>query len=98
MDIKNTNGVSRIEPVDAIKPETGRGEVRQQAAQREPAGEQVTLTPTARSVLAAADEAGAPLDSRRVQAIRDAIADGTYQVSPERIAAGLIRIETGLPR
>ena len=37
----------------------------------------------------------APIDAARVAALRSAIAGGTYKPDPDRIAAAMIRLETG---
>lgn len=59
------------------------------------AAERVTLTEAARSLLqlrgAGAD--AAPVDPARVEALRAAIADGTYEIDAERIAERLIALD-----
>ena len=49
------------------------------------AQDHVTLSPAARSLLAAQTSA----NTERVQGIKSAIANGTYQISPQRIGQGL---------
>lgn len=39
--------------------------------------------------------ASPPVDAARVAALRSAIAGGTYKPDPDRIAAAMIRLETG---
>ncbi len=39
--------------------------------------------------------ASPPVDAARVTALRSAIAGGTYKPDPDRIAAAMIRLETG---
>ncbi len=60
-------------------------------------GDRVTLTDAAQSLLKLHREAGAdaPVDGGRVDAIRRALADGSYTVRPERIAEALIRQDNG---
>ncbi len=53
------------------------------------AQDHVTLSPAARSLLAA--QTSVPADSGRVQSIKSALANGTYQISPPRIGQGLIQ-------
>lgn len=38
------------------------------------------------------------IDLRKVNAARDALANGTYEVNPERIARKLLRMDTALSR
>lgn len=40
----------------------------------------------------------APVDARKVEALREAIASGTYKADPERIAARMLALESGSPR
>ncbi|MCK9187581.1 flagellar biosynthesis anti-sigma factor FlgM [Acidithiobacillus sp.] len=49
------------------------------------AQDHVTLSPAARSLLAAQTSA----NTERLQGIKTAIANGTYQISPQRIGQGL---------
>ena len=68
------------------------------AAAKAVAGEGVNITDSARQ-LAALEQAIRTLpdvDEARVAAIRGAIANGTYEVSPDRIADKLLRWEQDL--
>lgn len=58
-------------------------------------GDQVTLTDTARrlSDLTQTASAQPAVDSQRVSEIRQAIADGSYQVNAERVADKLMQTE-----
>jgi negative regulator of flagellin synthesis FlgM len=47
------------------------------------------LTPSARTL----GDAGAPVDSHRVEKLREAIADGSYRIDADRIAGKLLDIE-----
>jgi negative regulator of flagellin synthesis FlgM len=47
------------------------------------------LTPSARTL----GDAEAPVDSHRVEKLREAIADGSYRVDADRIAGKLLDIE-----
>lgn len=44
---------------------------------------------------AARDAAAAPVDTARVAEIRAAIANGTYKIDPEKIAAKMIELDLG---
>ena len=56
-------------------------------------GDRVQLTESARAIGAAANGADAPVDTSRVERIRQAIADGTYKVDAQRVADRLISLE-----
>ncbi|HEU4669930.1 MAG TPA: flagellar biosynthesis anti-sigma factor FlgM [Dyella sp.] len=56
--------------------------------------DKVNLTDSARA-LAEASRSGdaSPIDTAKVERIRQALASGTYQVNPERIADGMLSME-----
>jgi flagellar biosynthesis anti-sigma factor FlgM len=58
-------------------------------------GDKVTLTSAAQRLLEAASdgEQGAPVNQARVEALRQSIEDGTYQVDPGQIAQALWRAD-----
>lgn len=58
-----------------------------------PAGERVQLTDSARAIDAASRAADAPVDARRVEQLRQAIAAGTYHVDPQRVADRMLALE-----
>lgn len=58
-----------------------------------PAGEHVRLTESARAIGAAASGTNAPVDSKHIERIRQALADGTYKIDPQRVADRLIDLE-----
>jgi len=55
--------------------------------------DQVRLTESARAIGAATKAADAPIDTQRVERVKQAIADGTYKVDAQRIADRLIALE-----
>lgn len=59
--------------------------------------DQVKLTDSARALqqAARADDA-APIDSKRVEAVRKALADGSYQIDASRIADRMLTLEQQL--
>ncbi|TVQ49057.1 MAG: flagellar biosynthesis anti-sigma factor FlgM [Gammaproteobacteria bacterium] len=58
--------------------------------------DQVTLTAAARSLLEASRETSAPVDGARVAALREAIAEGSYQVDAGRVVERLFALERQL--
>ncbi|WPL19770.1 flagellar biosynthesis anti-sigma factor FlgM [Thiorhodovibrio winogradskyi] len=57
-------------------------------------GESIELTAIARALSAAqSDAASPPFDAKRVQEIRDAIAEGRYPIDNRRLADKLIELE-----
>ncbi len=70
------------------KPAAGEAASATGAAER---GDKVTLTGAAQRLLEMAGDGqqGAPVDQSRVQALRQSIEDGTYQVDPAQIARAL---------
>jgi negative regulator of flagellin synthesis FlgM len=67
-------------------------------ARRESAGDTLDLTDTARLLqrLEALVDAAPSTDRARVEAIKQAVASGVYEVEPERIAAQVVRLEREL--
>jgi negative regulator of flagellin synthesis FlgM len=59
------------------------------------AADKVNLTDSARA-LQQASRAGdsSPIDTAKVERVRQALAAGTYQVNPERIADGLLSLDS----
>ena len=76
-------------------------EQRQTAGSESPAsgsGDQVSLTGTA-ALLQALDgriQESSGIDTRRVQEIRQALAEGRYHIDPERVAEKMIAFERAL--
>lgn len=57
--------------------------------------DKVNLTDSARALQEAARAGdGAPVDSAKVDKIRQSLAAGTYQVNPQRIADGLLSLDS----
>lgn len=61
-----------------------------------PASDQVTLTPAARRLLEAGQDASAPINQARVDALRAAVSEGSYQIDAGRIAQRLLAFERQL--
>jgi negative regulator of flagellin synthesis FlgM len=60
-----------------------------------PTSDQLTLTDIGR-YLASSTGAPAPVDRERVDAIRNALADGSYEIDSARLAAKLLRFDREL--
>lgn len=103
MDIKNTGTIDTRRESAAT---ASSGASRSEAAAARPASaesgappgtgssaDRLTLTVAARSILElGAGSAGAtPVDKARVAELRQAIAEGSYRIDPDRIAAALVR-------
>lgn len=58
--------------------------------------DQVTLTPAARRLLEAGQDASAPINQARVDALRAAVSEGSYQIDARRIAERLLAVERQL--
>lgn len=76
------------------KPETAVGTGSGPAARVAP-GDTVTLTSTAAELLKLEESLATlpDMDSQRIAAVRAAIADGSYQIEPDKIVARLLSLE-----
>jgi negative regulator of flagellin synthesis FlgM len=88
------NGLPSISTsADVLSPVTGR---KPEAAKKDlsvPDGDSLELTAPAR--LLSEGSTDAPMDAQRVDKLRQAIADGSYRIDADRIAAKLLEIEHG---
>lgn len=94
----NTGGPAVPQPATAGTRRAGAGEAEGGApgpATTGPAagGDRVQLTESARALGAATHAKDAPVDTQRVEHIRQAIANGTYKVDAQRVADRLISLE-----
>jgi negative regulator of flagellin synthesis FlgM len=97
IDIKNlTQAQARPASDGRVAENAGvRGRQEPQGQESGGGGDRVTLTDTARrlSDLASTVSGQPPVDRKRVDEIRAAIQDGSYEVKPERIAERLLTME-----
>jgi negative regulator of flagellin synthesis FlgM len=97
IDIKNLTQAQARPASDGRVAENAAVRSRQEPQGQEGGGsdDRVTLTDTARrlSDLASTVSGQPPVDRGRVDAIRAAIQDGSYEVKSDRVAAGLLTME-----
>jgi negative regulator of flagellin synthesis FlgM len=97
MNIKDVTGLSGAKPVDPSKGNTNAPPKQDSKASSLAAGtgDQLTLTSVGQALVGAAEES-APVDRERVDAIRNALADGSYEIDSARLAAKLLRMDRDL--
>jgi negative regulator of flagellin synthesis FlgM len=81
--LKKTAGL----PVNATTTRAGKGA--EKAGTAKPASDSVQLSPQVQALTAQASSAGV-FDAKKVEEIKAAIANGTFQVDPEKVANGLL--------
>ncbi|MDE2156423.1 MAG: flagellar biosynthesis anti-sigma factor FlgM [Xanthomonadaceae bacterium] len=94
----SNNGLPNFNPVSG---NSGNGPATAATAQPDsggtlpPAGDQVKLTDSARALQAATHpgDPAAVIDPQRVAQVRQALADGSYQVNPGRIADRMLALD-----
>jgi negative regulator of flagellin synthesis FlgM len=64
-----------------------------QSAAASKAADEVEISGAAQSLRRIAQDTRPPFDQARVDAIRSAIASGSYHIDPERLASNFMRIE-----
>ena len=97
MNIKDLSGIGALTPVDGSRGNAGsprKGEAGEPAAPATTA-DQLTLTEVGQYLAHSAGEP-APVDRERVDAIREALADGSFEIDSERVAAKLLRLDREL--
>lgn len=77
----------------AVSGDAGAAVVGRAAAAPVQGDDQVRLTESAKAIGAASKAADAPVDTKRVERVRQSIADGSYKVDAQRIADRLIALE-----
>lgn len=98
MNIKDLSGISGITPVDGSRGNTGGARKNDPPEPASPAStaDQLSLTAVGQYLASAAEEP-APVDRERVDAIRNALADGSYEIDSERVAARMLKLDRELP-
>lgn len=99
MDIKSLSEISRVDAAKRVTADEPRAETPARPKDGDAPADQVTLTPTARRLMDASQNASSapPVDRARVDAIRSAIADGSYDVDAKAVAEKLLQTERNLP-
>lgn len=96
MDIKPTTSPDAPRNVGGPRARTDAADAGTQPRDGAGSVDRLSLTDQARTLLALKNEQpDAPVDGSRVAALRQAVAEGTYRPDADRIAAALIRLETG---
>ncbi|HEX6999710.1 MAG TPA: flagellar biosynthesis anti-sigma factor FlgM [Gammaproteobacteria bacterium] len=98
MEIRNTSNKIDAQRADAreLEPKVRPGASDERGRGAAGGAERVTLTETAQRLLqgtAGAGESGAPVDERKVAALKEAIAAGTYRPSGAEIAAKMFELD-----
>jgi len=97
MNIKDINGLSGVSPIEGGRGNPGaprKGEAGDPASPS-PTADQLTLTDVGQYLSSSAGEP-APVDRERVDAIRRALEDGSYEIDSARVAAKLLRLDREL--
>ena len=97
MNIKDIGRLGSVSPIDGSHGDAGtpRKSDAGAAVDRAPTSDQLTLTEVGRYLANSAGEP-APVDRGRVDAIRAALADGSYEIDSARVAAKLLRLDREL--
>ena len=97
MNIKDVTGVSNVRPADHAK---GNAEAKSKASSEHATdatgtSDQLSLTSVGQYLAGVADQA-APVDRERVDAIRAALANGSYEIDAERVAEKILSLDRDL--
>jgi len=97
MNIKDVTGLHPTRPIDASRRDAGASKKQDSGKTGSSSGasDQLTLTSVGQALAGAAEDS-APVDRERVEAIRNALANGTYEIDSDRLAAKLLRLERDL--
>ncbi len=97
MNIKDISGLTGIPPADAARgsPTSAQKSGVKESTDRPQTAERLTLTAIGQYLASAADEPP-PVDRARVNALRDALAAGAYEIDSARVAARLLAIDREL--
>ncbi len=99
MKVTNTPGVNPSQVTDARAAKSGKAQdsnaAQARSGSQSSAQDSVTLTDAARQLASVTSNGGGstPVNQKKVAALRAALAKGTYQVNPQRIANALISTE-----
>ena len=97
MNIKDISGLKGITPTDAARSNATPAQKSgvKESTDRPQTAERLTLTAIGQYLASAADEPP-PVDRARVNALRDALAAGNYEIDSERVAAKLLAVDREL--
>jgi negative regulator of flagellin synthesis FlgM len=96
MNIKDIGRLGNVSPIDGAHSDaaTPRKSDDGGAVDRASTSDQLTLTAIGRYLANSSNEP--PVDRERVDAIRNALADGSYEIDSARVAAKLLRLDREL--
>jgi len=96
MNIKDIGRLGSAGPVEGSRSDSGtpRKSDAGAAVDRSPTSDQLTLTDIGRYLANSTNEP--PVDRERVDTIRAALADGSYEIDSARVAAKLLRLDREL--
>jgi negative regulator of flagellin synthesis FlgM len=97
MSIKDISSLSGVRPADPTRGRPESPSKRESSKPEEAASgsDQLTLTSVGQ-LLAESASAEAPVDRAKVEALREAIANGSYEADAEKIADKMLRMEREL--
>ena len=97
MSIKDVTGLTGPRTVESTNRHPGGAakHAPQEDSRTDSTSDTLSITSIGKYLAGAADDA-APVDKERVQAIRQALADGSYEIDADRVAAKLLRAERDL--
>jgi len=96
MNIKDIGRLGSVSPIEGSHGDVGtpRKSDAGVAVERAPTSDQLTLTDIGRYLANSTSEP--PVDRERVDSIRAALADGSYEIDSARVAAKLLRLDREL--
>jgi negative regulator of flagellin synthesis FlgM len=96
MNIKDIGRLGSVSPIEGSHHDAGtpRKSDAGAAVDRAPTSDQLTLTDIGRYLASSTNEP--PVDRERVDSIRAALADGSYEIDSARVAAKLLRLDREL--
>ena len=98
MNIKDVTGLGGARPVDPSRGNSDAPQKRSSPDASEPShtSDRLSLTSVGQYLASEGSAESAPVDQQRVDAIRSALANGTYEVDAQRLAAKMLSLDRKL--